>query len=261
MNSTYQFYATLLDAYQDYLNAEANWEKFYGTDDPSVSLDEYVAKCERELVDKINRVPFESEAADKGTAFNEVVDRFIVGNVSRPDIDITADETFVYAQFNGYTFSFDKSLVTQLAEDYKGSIPQYLCVGVIPTQYGNVTLYGYIDELLPTEVHDIKTTGNYSAFKFRNHWQHIVYPYCLRYEGMDIHKFQYDIIKWGRKGTMEWSFYTEVYNYVPERDIPVLRAHVEGLIEFIEARHEAISDRKIFNILPGEDEAVKKYGK
>ena len=258
--SNYQIYPSLLDAWQTYLDAEDNWNEWYGSsDDPKVSCDEYLEQARRELIDRINRVPFESEAADRGTAFNEVIDCLILGRkTEREDMEMTFTEETVTVVFKGQTFVYDANLCRELASDYKGAIPQYQCVGVIPTMYGDVTLYGYIDELLPDSVHDIKTTKNYAAFKFRNHWQHIVYPFCLQYEGVGLSAFQYDVVKWGSgKG---WSFFTEYYEYVPERDIPRLREHIEGLLTFVLTHRDLITDKKIFNALEGEDEREKRYG-
>lgn len=259
--SSYQIYPSLLDGWQNYLDAETHWEKWYGgAEDPKVSLDEYLAAEEQSLLDSINRVPFESEAADRGTAFNEVVDCLILGRkTEREDMEMTFTEESITVLYKGREYVFDTRLCRQLAIDYKGAIPQYHCVGVLPTRYGDVTLYGYIDELLPDEVHDIKTTGKYEAFKFLNHWQHIVYPFCLNCEGVEVSTFQYDVVKWGKELT-DWQVFCEYYEYVPERDIPRLRAHVEGLIEFILSRRDKITDKKIFNGLEGADEREKRYG-
>ena len=259
--SSYQMYPSLLDGWQNYLDAESNWESWYGgSDDPKISLEEHLEAAEKSLLDSINRVPFESEAADRGTAFNEVVDCLILGRkTEREDMEMSFSEDEITVRFKEQEFAFDASLCRQLAIDYKDAIPQYHCVGVLDTKYGDVTLYGYIDELLPDEVHDIKTTKRYEAFKFRDHWQHIVYPYCLNYEGVDVSTFQYDVVKWGKDVT-DWQVFTEYYEYVPERDIPRLRNHVEGLIEFVISRLEKITDKKIFNSLEGADERINRYG-
>ena len=115
---------------------------------------------------------------------------------------------------------------------------------VLSTRYGDVLLYGYIDELMPTCVHDIKTTGKYSVGKFLHHWQHIVYPYALQQEGNDIFDFEYNIAVMAKYG--EPKTYTEAYSFVPDRDIPRLQAHCEGLMEFIELKRDLITDKKIF---------------
>ena len=42
--SKYQFYATALDSFQNYLDAERNWELFYGgSENPKYSVEEYEA--------------------------------------------------------------------------------------------------------------------------------------------------------------------------------------------------------------------------
>ena len=260
MRSEYQLYPSLLDAYQDYLDAESRWEKFYGgSDDPSVSCDDYVEKSRRELIDKINRVPFESDAADCGTAFNILVD-LVSGNGEKEDDFSFVEESDAYTTtYKGKVFTFCKNLVNRFASFFSFSACQYKCVGQIETKYGAVTLYGYIDELLCYEIHDIKTTSKYEVFKFRNHWQHIVYPYCIRYEGYDVSLFQYDVVLWG-KGLDDYKIYKEVYDYREERDSNKLREHCEGLIEFIQFHRDEITDKKIFNCLDGQDEMIEKYG-
>ena len=57
----YNFYTTLLDAFQRYLDAESIYEKYFNE---KMSFAEYEAQAKQELIDKINRVPFDSEAAD-----------------------------------------------------------------------------------------------------------------------------------------------------------------------------------------------------
>ena len=42
---------------------------------------------------------------------------------------------------------------------------------VIPTRYGDVELYGYIDELVRDTVYDIKTTSKYDFGKYEHGWQ------------------------------------------------------------------------------------------
>lgn len=260
MRSTYQFYASLLDAYQNYLDAESRWESFYGgSDNPSISIDEYLDKSEQELIDKLNRVPFDSEAADKGTAFNEIVDYFAGTSPLREGITFTKSDDCVLVNFNGRDFVYDLKMVEEFAYSCANAIPQYHCVGQIATKYGYVTLYGYIDELFGDEIHDIKTTSRYSAFKFRNNWQHIVYPFCVRYEGVDVSTFRYDIVLWG-KTPADWKYYSEHYNYSEERDKQKMILHIEGLIEFITAHRDLIKDKKLFNDLEGQDELFNKYG-
>ena len=240
-NIRYKIYPSLLDAFQTYIECEKNWKKFYGdSDDPEVSEDEYEWKAKAELIDHINRVPFESKAADKGTAFNEVVDSIIEKRGSdKMDIVSIKKDNIITATYKGNNYIFPLSLCNEFANYYAGALTQKFVQAVLPTSYGNVLLYGYIDELMPLSVHDIKTTKSYKAYKFRSHWQHYVYPYCLLCSGNDIHLFEYNVTDF--KDT-----YTETYVFKEERDIPILRNHTERFIEFLEANKSLITDKKVF---------------
>ena len=240
--SKYKFYATLLDSFQNYLDSDKNWETFYGGSDKSDSptIDEYNEKSFKELIDRINRVPFESVAADKGTAFNEVVDSIIEKRESeKMDIVSIKKDNIITATYKGNNYVFPFSLCNEFANYYAGALTQKFVQAVLPTSYGNVLLYGYIDELMPLSVHDIKTTKSHEAYKFRSHWQHYVYPYCLLCSGNDIHLFEYNVTNF--KDT-----YTETYVFKEERDIPILRNHTERFIEFLEANKSLITDKKVF---------------
>lgn len=240
-NIRYKIYPSLLDAFQNYLDSEKNWEAFYGGRDvPKMSVEEYERTATQELIDHINRVPFESEAADKGTAFNEVVDSIIEKRESeKMDIITMQDKGIITATYKGNRYVFPLSLCNEFADYYEGALTQKFVQAVLPTSYGNVLLYGYIDELMPLSVHDIKTTKSYKAYKFRSHWQHYVYPYCLLCSGNDIHLFEYNVTDF--KDT-----YTETYVFKEERDIPILRNHTERFIEFLEANKSLITDKKVF---------------
>lgn len=72
-NIKWRFYATLLDTFMNYVESDAVWEKYWGwSDAPPHTPEEFRQEQFQQLIDRINRVPFDSEAADKGTAFNEV---------------------------------------------------------------------------------------------------------------------------------------------------------------------------------------------
>lgn len=250
LNVKYKFYATLLDGYQDYLRSAEIYQQYWGfSENPAKTEEEFEAEQQQGLIDRINRVPFDSEAADKGTAFNEVVDCLILGsNTNREDMKIVSDKEngIINVNFKDRSFSFPISVCMEFANYYKGAIPQVYTEGIVQTRYGNVLVYGYIDELLPDKVADIKTTGMYSVGKFLHHWQHIVYPYTLQQEGNDISDFEYNIAVFPKTERGEIKTYTESYSFVPGRDIPKLRAHCERLIEFIELKRGMITDKKIF---------------
>ena len=241
----YLFYATLLDSYQNFLDTSKNYAKFYGgcrDNPPRYTEDEYADKCFKELIDRINRVPFDSEAADKGTAFNKIVDCLIEGGVPSEVCPYSIEKGYIFCVYNNRNFAFKEELCREFAEYYEGAVSQLFVKAPLKTKYGVVELYGYIDELMPFSVHDIKTTKKYEAFKFRNHWQHYVYPYCLWFRGDDVRYFEYNV-------TDFTSTFTESYEYVPERDNSVLLAHVESFIEFLEANRKLITDKKIFNLI------------
>ena len=251
----YKFYATLLDAFQGYLHSDVIYQRYWGfSENPPHTEEEFEQKQFEDLINRINRAPFDSEAADRGTAFNEVIDCMIdhVKSEKVPVEKMYSDDVVVglRATYNKRIFDFPIALCREFADYYKGALTQQFTEATLSTQYGDVLLYGYIDELMPTSVHDIKTTSKYSAFKFKDHWQHIVYPYCLNQNGNDIKLFEYNIaeIRVLVRG-MVWTTFTESYSFVADRDIPLLTNHCEKLIEFIEMNKELITDKKIFGLI------------
>lgn len=212
MEVQYKFYGTLLDAFSYYLKSDSD-EAF------------------QEFINKLNRVPFESEPARKGTALNDLVDERAAGTVNHY-LDIDG-----YYHFRGFKFS--AKVIDYLVGYYTGAIAQLFTQGVLDTRKGKVLLYGYIDELLPGEVHDIKGTGSYAYPKFLNYWQKLVYPFCLAKEGVDCPDFTYMITDYEQ-------IYREDYRFRPERDIPKLANICEELIDFIENHRLLITDKKLF---------------
>lgn len=280
-----RIYATALDAFRQYLDSDEIWEKYWGnSENPPHTPEEFKQKQYDDLINRLNRVPFENEATAKGTAFNELIDAIVENRkpndmeVSRAyktyttteianklscrqeDLDrlinsdgcnikydngkccyVDFDEFTGYnVEYNEYKFFFPIDIVRHYKNIYDKAIPQYKASGIMFTMYGRVELYGYIDELMPMSIHDIKTTKNYSSFMFRNHYQHLVYPYCLIQEGMNIHRFDYDVTDFN-------GVYTETYYFNEERDIPKLREFVEEFLEFLFENKSVITDKKIFN--------------
>lgn len=243
--SKYKFYATLLDAFTGYLRSDVIWSRYWGfSQDPPYTQEEFQDKQFNSLIDTINRVPFDSEAADKGTAFNEVVDCLIEHRKSDkvtvekiPSDDGTT--VGLRATYNNRQFVFPVSLCREFANYYKGALTQQRVEAILPTCFGDILLYGYIDELMPMSVHDIKTTGSYFVGKFKDHWQHLVYPYCLLQNGSDVRLFEYNVTDFR-------NTYTESYTFVPERDIPILTAHCEDFVRFLNDNRGLITDKKVF---------------
>lgn len=257
----YCFYATLLDKYEGYINSSRIYNEYWGfSENPPHTEEEFQEKQRLSLIDTINRVPFESEDADRGTAFNEVVDCIInrsyqevqtgvfLHNAGKVVTVILNDKQEAISCINGRTFTFPLAMCKEFATYFKGATTQVLTEGVLSTCYGDVLLYGYIDELMPLAVHDIKMTKRYSVGKFKHNWQHLVYPFCLNQQGNAINDFEYNVAHINiLKSGFFYDTYTEHYAYVEERDLPRLKDHVEGLIKFIEDHKELITDKKIFN--------------
>ena len=260
----YQLYPSLIDAYTDYSKADVIYNKYWGgADNPSLTFEEYEAKAFQDLIDKINRVPKDLIKSDIGTAFNELVDCLILGQKSpKMEVEKLHDDAgnvvSLKANYNGRSFVYPLDFVRLFANNYKGSIPQMFVEGVLPTRRGNVRLYGYLDELMPLSVHDIKTTGAYEVGKFKDHAQHLVYPYCLREMGYTcVDLFSYDVAEISTNITKQnpeppevvvklKATYSEEYLFTPERDIPILEDKIVELIDFLEANRHLITNAKIF---------------
>ena len=239
----YKFYATLLDSFTSYLRSDAIWERYWGfSENPPHTPEGFKDLQFQKLIDTINRVPFDSEAADRGTCFNEIVDA-LIENRKPNGVEVERVDGVLYrASYNERTFDFPIALCLEFANYYKGALTQQRVEAILPTCFGEVLVYGVIDELMPLSIHDIKTTGNYYVGKFKDHWQHIVYPYCLMRNGGDVRLFEYNITDF--KNT-----YTESYTFVPERDIPILTDHCEEFIRFLNDNRDLITDKKIFGDL------------
>ena len=269
---SYRFYATILDAFHGYLNSDVIWEKYWGwSENPPHTPETFHELQFKELIDRINRVPFDSEAADKGTAFNEVIDCMIEHRTSeiakiekiykvnkfgacdmfgKPlycDEEQSNEVVALKVTYNSREFTFPISLCREFANYFKGALTQQRVEAILPTAFGDVLVYGLIDELMPTTVHDIKTTGSYSVGKFKDHFQHLVYPYALMQNGSDVRTFEYNVVEFNKSGYVV-DTYTETYVFNPERDIPILTTHCEEFIRFLEDNREFITDRKIFGL-------------
>lgn len=244
----FNIYPSLLDAYADYLASEDTWLKFWGNSQkPSVTLEEFEAKQFAGLIDKINRVPIaweDTEKMDRGTAFNNLIDALILGEKS--DSIKSLDGRYKVA-YNNRDFEFPKDVCAEFYRYFKGAAPQVFCEAILPTKHGDVLLYGYIDELMSTSIHDIKVTGSYEAWKFKDKWQRVVYPYCINESGGNVTDFEYNILLITEKnGETSYETTTEYYNYT-EADKDRLTAFVEDFIGFLEANRSRITDKKIFN--------------
>lgn len=276
---SYRIYPSLLQKFQSLLDVEIE------VNDPDKNIDsdgnykktadELSDKYEAELLAMVNRESREPiEAASQGTAFNEIVDclienrgssnesivirsvwydpscKMVIGGDPDDIKDKTGLEKVIEASLDGFTFYFNTQFCKEASSYFKGSIPQYLCSAILPTQYGDVELYGYIDELRQDKVYDIKTTSKYKYGKFENGWQKDVYPYCLIESGDcdEITEFEYTVflLKKLKDQPITGTMYRECYSYNHERTRQRLTQMCERFIEWLEAHREQITDRKIF---------------
>lgn len=215
----YKIYPSLLDAYVWYKKSES-------------------PECKQELINKINRVPFESEAADKGTAFNELVDDFGILKVC-----FTNKDTIKYSGFE-----FKTEIINQFKSEVAGAVPQQRVEATIETDNGIILLYGYADEILGDTCIDIKTTGKYEFPKYLHNWQHIVYPYCLNQMGIECNNFSYLITDFN-------NVFKEDYKYQESKVINRLKAELNDFVFFLEMNRHLITDKKIFAL----DDAEELY--
>lgn len=285
----YKVYPSILDKFQSFVDMSAEdyfyqdekgvWHKNYNesTGEYHYSEAEIYELSKKELIDAINRVRSVSEAASKGTAFNELVDALINnkksevvetkkvyydvnGNFIRTDMPLNP-KVFrlagVEAKLEGFTFIFDIDLLKEAAEYLKGSLNQVHTSAIIETEYGNVELYGYIDELRQNKVYDLKTTKKYEFGKYSKYWQRHVYPYCLIESGActEIECFEFTCYQLSggteKNQLIKGKKYPELYNYNHEQSKALIKAQCERFIEFLEENRELITDKKIFG---GENE-------
>lgn len=268
----YRITPTILNKWTELANADRDWETFYGSaDDPSVSSEDYYAKKEQELLDTINRVPFTSEAASRGTALNELVDCIVDKRKQREDMivervhrpmgssvvydEVPGGELFaLQVGLDGFSFLFDIGLVRSLADYFKGAICQHRCEAVMDTEFGPVILYGDADYILRDVVYDLKTTSKYSAYgKFEEGWQKVLYPWALTESGdmEGITGFEYTIIPLsGGTSTsplITGEIMTEWYDYSHGVATRRLRQVLEAFLPWLEDHRSYIFHPRIFN--------------
>lgn len=212
----YKFYATLLDAYVWYLQSESE-------------------SATQELINKINRVPITDEKAlariNKGTALNDIIDDFVKGKF-KPTNEVTTTH-------NG--FEFDNTLIGNIGYALQGSIPQHYTSCNIVVENQLVHLYGYIDYILMDKCIDLKTTSKYELGKYKDSMQLHLYPLALYRENIVVDEFEFIVTDFD-------DVYSETYKVDFLESLSKLNQVCGGLIRFIEANKNLITDKKIFGL-------------
>ena len=254
---------SLLNSWTNLVNADRDWESFYGdADEPSVSPEDFYAKREKELLDAINRVPFISEAASKGTALNELIDCIVENRKQREDMVVervyTPDEcdairknlVALHVELDGFSFLFDINLIRELARYFKDSICQFRCEATIETDLGPVIVYGDADYIRQDIVYDLKSTGNYSKYgKYSEGWQKTVYPYALTESGemKGISGFEYTVVPLSGNNPITGEIKKEYYSYDHKSATRELRQVLEAFLPWVEEHRNLITYPRIFN--------------
>ena len=115
----YRIYPSLLDRFNEYRYIDAAIEKPWNADKTPSDVE---AEIERGLLDAINRVPSESEAAERGTCFNNLVDAALAGmmTISSNAADKTGTELIRIDHKSRmgttYTFDFPVNIVQEFVD-------------------------------------------------------------------------------------------------------------------------------------------------
>ena len=124
--TNYKFYPSILDKFDSYLNSSKIYHQYYGfSEEPKVTEEEFEQEQFQSLINSINRVPIaweDTEAMDRGTAFNEVVDCLIDNRKSdKMQISSNKETGTISAAYNNRTFQFPIALCKEFAEYLKGA--------------------------------------------------------------------------------------------------------------------------------------------
>lgn len=209
----YHIYPTLLDAFSWYKRSESE-------------------TALQEFLDKVNRV--KTPATDpmlRGIAFNNKIDWAI----KNPDLEIdNIDGTEKTVPIHDTDCPVE--IIQEFRDLFSKSAVQVFVESKIETRYGPVRIYGYIDALQGSTIGEFKTTGKYEFPKYLHNWQHPCYLQCLK--GQGIRRFVYLITDFK-------EVYREDYHWTQEGEDRLVGICNE-LIEFLEAKREFITDKKVF---------------
>lgn len=222
----YKFWATLFDAFEYYKNSE--------------SEDAF-----QSLLNSINKVEFSSEPADKGTAFNELIDKALADPIQMDNCIKNGQKEIEYHYTNrvglAYKFNFKTELVKSLFDYFQGAVSQLYVESTINVNGVDVLLYGYLDYNIMDCCHDLKTTSNYTFPKYLVGFQKHIYPICLNAKGIECNRFEYTVTDFS-------NIYTEVYEYNAEKSLKSVQVQAQEIIDFIENPNirPLITNTKIF---------------
>lgn len=185
----------------------------------------------QELLDKINRVqPSEFPlAALKGIQFEDCVNRLL----KKQPLDLHGEF------YKTPDFEFNTDIVDKIANKLSRAEKQQEYIeAIIPTEIGNIKVYGFVDYSYPNMLVDLKTTGKYSIGKFQNNNQHKAYSLVKKTNGTPIDKFNYLVTDFK-------NIFVETYETNDQHHNEFLQ-EVYEFWDFLQFYKSDITDKKIF---------------
>lgn len=127
-------------------------------------------ETEQRLIDRINKVAEyqQTEAMHKGTAFHHLTQ------------DSWKQQRPVKGKYKVEWFEFDQKLTEEIGEQRSGAFHEQYVGRFIQTSSGPVWLYGYVDDIFPLVVKDLKTGSNYYQNKYEDSFQWRTYLWCTK---------------------------------------------------------------------------------
>lgn len=180
----------------------------------------------QELIDKINRVPQKEFplAAKKGVQFENLVNDIL-------------DKKQVNKQGDFYLcedFHFKTDIVDKIANKLvNAKQKQKYIQKIVPSEIGNIKIYGFVDYAYPEMHVDLKTTGKYQIGKFKDNNQHKCYSLIE-----PIKQFNYLVTDFDR-------VYTETYVINKTMHDEFMHSTLK-FNKFLESNRHLIINEKIF---------------
>jgi len=227
----YRIYPTLLDAFNYYVAPV----KYLSEKEDAPSEQEITDKQFKELIDKINRVPYETtEAQQKGCDFESLVNELLDG---KPVETVETQKNGTAYKYGANIFS--KDIADRVTKELTGCSTRSERIStVLNTPVGLVELYGVMDYSFPGIQVDLKTTGKYDFLKYKDNTQHKVYPVIARENFILVDEFNYLVTDFKDVYVESYTFSFNLYDEVI--------ANICQFVDFIEQNRHLITDKKIF---------------